>query len=161
VKDKVLILLDSWQEAFGGPGGKYPQYYWSYIELKVCWNFSDVKDLILQQKYRINPVLVHDAKQRTCPERNVWSIISSLMTDDCFGFTNLEINYLNLIILANTISATEVRSDVPTPSCRCPSNIYSSCNTSVSALWFTYISYWKSKWQNGIWCWNPEVAFLL
>ncbi|XP_051205428.1 TOM1-like protein 6 [Lolium perenne] len=34
VKDKVLILLDSWQEAFGGPGGKYPQYYWSYIELK-------------------------------------------------------------------------------------------------------------------------------
>ena len=35
VKDKVLILLDSWQEAFGGPGAKYPQYYWSYIELKV------------------------------------------------------------------------------------------------------------------------------
>uniref|UniRef100_A0A0E0L3S0 VHS domain-containing protein n=1 Tax=Oryza punctata TaxID=4537 RepID=A0A0E0L3S0_ORYPU len=43
VRDKVLILLDSWQEAFGGPGGKYPQYYWSYIELKA------VKDEIISE----------------------------------------------------------------------------------------------------------------
>uniref|UniRef100_A0A453FUA2 TOM1-like protein 2 n=1 Tax=Aegilops tauschii subsp. strangulata TaxID=200361 RepID=A0A453FUA2_AEGTS len=34
VRDKILLLLDSWQEAFGGPGGKYRQYHWAYLEVK-------------------------------------------------------------------------------------------------------------------------------
>ncbi|GAB4833233.1 hypothetical protein Ancab_031480 [Ancistrocladus abbreviatus] len=34
VRDKVLVLLDSWGEAFGGPGGKHSQYYQACDELR-------------------------------------------------------------------------------------------------------------------------------
>ncbi|KAL2899984.1 TOM1-like protein 6 [Bienertia sinuspersici] len=34
VREKILALLDSWQEAFGGPGGKYSQYFWACDELR-------------------------------------------------------------------------------------------------------------------------------
>ncbi|KAK4418867.1 TOM1-like protein 6 [Sesamum alatum] len=34
VREKILALIGSWREAFGGPGGRYPQYYMAFEDLR-------------------------------------------------------------------------------------------------------------------------------
>ncbi|XP_030465383.1 TOM1-like protein 4 [Syzygium oleosum] len=78
VREKILILIDTWQEAFGGPRGRYPQYYTAYNELRAAgveFPPREVNDVPLFTPPQTQPVFQH------APEFEDAAIQASLQSD--------------------------------------------------------------------------------
>ncbi|PKA64849.1 hypothetical protein AXF42_Ash011451 [Apostasia shenzhenica] len=89
VREKILVLLDSWQQAFGGSEGKHPQYYFAYAELKISLsdlqNIQRVMELFSNMLQAVNPedhgaikdeVLIDLANQCRACQRRLMELIN-------------------------------------------------------------------------------------
>ncbi|PWA77001.1 target of Myb protein 1 [Artemisia annua] len=88
VREKILILIDTWQEALGGRGGRYPQYYQAYNDLK-----SAGVDFPPREENSVplfTPPQTHPVVQPTASYEEA-AIQASLQTDDPSGLSLPEI----------------------------------------------------------------------
>nr|XP_043610716.1 TOM1-like protein 4 [Erigeron canadensis] len=100
VREKILILLDTWQEALGGRGGRYPQYYEAYNELK-----SAGVDFPPREENTVplfTPPQTHPVAQTTSPYEEA-AIQASLQTES---------SGLSLSEIANAEGIADVLMDI-------------------------------------------------
>ncbi|KAH0919221.1 hypothetical protein HID58_026881 [Brassica napus] len=84
VREKVLSLLDMWQEAFGGRGGQYSQYYNAYNELRYA-------GIEFPPRTQSSPPLLPPPQTQPVPSEEDVAIQALLLGDDVSSLSMEEI----------------------------------------------------------------------
>ncbi|KAL1557091.1 TOM1-like protein 4 [Salvia divinorum] len=87
VREKILVLIDTWQEALGGMSGRFPQYFSAYNELKFAGvEFPPREEASLAL---FEPPKTHTISGTTFPYEDAG--IESLLESDASGLSLGEI----------------------------------------------------------------------
>ncbi|XP_042448653.1 TOM1-like protein 3 [Zingiber officinale] len=85
VREKILVLIDTWQDAFGESGGRHPQYHAAYQELRAAGvefppRIENVVPLFTPPQ--THPVVHQPSAYETALEASLQSEVSSLSLQD-------------------------------------------------------------------------------
>ncbi|KAK6118218.1 hypothetical protein DH2020_048004 [Rehmannia glutinosa] len=102
VRDKILTLIGSWQEAFGGPGGRYPQYYMAYEDLRRPPDAAPI----------FTPPVTHPISRQPQPGYGMPSSSSTRLDEAMAADENISLSSLNsmhdvLDLLADMLKAVD------------------------------------------------------
>ncbi|XP_047327863.1 TOM1-like protein 8 [Impatiens glandulifera] len=93
VKEKILILIDTWQEALGGARAKHSQFYASYLDLLRT-------GIVFPQRSEKAPSLIKPNKQNgesSSPSEDEFPILSSTEIQNARGIMDVLAEMLNVL----------------------------------------------------------------